>query len=275
MKWIILIIFSLFTYERLTRPYTNPYKLIFLFGKKGSGKTTNLTKIALQHIKRGWKVYSTIEIPGTYLFKVDQIGRFTFEPHSVVLIDEVGMIWDNRDFKTFRPDVRDFFKYQRQYKLKVYLFSQTFDVDLKLRNLTDEMYLLTNFARVFSIQRRILKRITIKECADGTSTLSDTYEFDLPLFGGLKFTFIPRYVYYFKSYDPKKLAYINSQYYTMNDVQEKYMNTWAFLLDRCKIAFIQVVEAVRCFPSQLKRAAGRALHHRPPDQEEARHESIN
>lgn len=275
MTYIFIFIIFCFIYERLTRPYTNPYKLIFLFGKKGSGKTTNLTKIALQHIKKGWKVYSTIEIPGTYLFNVQQLGRFTFEPHSVVLIDEVGMIWDNRDFKTFRPDVRDFFKYQRQYKLKVYLFSQTFDVDLKLRNLTDEMYLLTNFARVFSIQRRILKHITIKECADGTSTLSDTYAFDLPILGGLKWTFIPRYVYYFKSYDPKKLAYINSQYYSMNDVQEKYMKTSAFVADRIKIAFIKVVEGVRCIPSHLKRAVSRAIHRGTADQEEAKHESID
>lgn len=275
MIWIIIIIFLCFLYERLTRPYTNPYKLIFLFGKKGSGKTTNLTKIALDHIKRGWKVYSTVEIPGTYLFNVQDLGHYTFEPHSVVLIDEVGMIWDNRDFKTFRPDVRDFFKYQRQYKLKVYLFSQTFDVDLKLRNLTDEMYLLTNFARVFSIQRRILKHITIKECADGTSTLSDTYAFDLPIFGGLKITFIPRYVYYFKSYDPKKLAFIKGQYYSMNDVQEKYMSTTKFIVDRCKIAFIKLFESVRCFPSHLKKVFMRALHHRAHDQEDAKNESID
>lgn len=275
MIWFAIIVCFCFIYERLTRPYTNPYKLIFLFGKKGSGKTTNLTKIALQHIKKGWKVYSTIEIPGTYLFDVQKLGYFTFEPHSVVLIDEVGMIWDNRDFKTFKPQVRDFFKYQRQYKLKVYLFSQTFDVDLKLRNLTDEMYLLSNFARVFSIQRRILKHITIKECADGTSTLSDTYVYDLPIFGGLKVTFIPRYVYFFKSYDPKKLAYINSQYYSMNELQQKYTSTAAFVLDRIKIAFIKVVECVRCFPSRMKQAVMAALHHRRHDQEDAQHEAVD
>lgn len=245
MKIIIAFIGFLFAFERATRKYTNPYKLIFLFGKKGSGKTTNLTKIALQHIKKGWKVYSTVEIPGTYLFNCDQIGKFTFEPNSVVLIDEVGMIWDNRDFKNFKPEVRDFFKFQRQYKLKVYLFSQTFDVDLKLRNLTDEMYLLKNFCRVFSIQRRIIKKITIKECADGTSTLADNYAFDIPIFGGLKWTYIPRYVYYFKSYDPKKLAYIHGQYLDMNDVQKEYMDVRKFIIGQIKIKLLQVWHKVK------------------------------
>ena len=190
IAFILLVIFLIF--DALTKKYLNPYKLIFLFGKKGSGKTTNLTKIALQHMRKGWKVYSTVDIPGTYKFDVNMIGKFTFEPESVILIDEVGMIWDNREYKSFKPEVRDFFKFQRQYKLKVYLFSQTFDIDLKLRNLTDEMYMCKSFLRVFSIQRRILKKITIKQCADGTSTLSDDYKFDLPFNGGLKFTFIPR-----------------------------------------------------------------------------------
>lgn len=104
MKIILFIIVGLFLFERATRSYLNPYKLIFLFGKKGSGKTTNLTKIALEHLKKGWKVYSTIEIPGTTLFDVQDIGKRTFPEKSCILIDEVGMIWDNRDFKQFKPE---------------------------------------------------------------------------------------------------------------------------------------------------------------------------
>lgn len=243
MKLIIIIILVLFIFERSTRKYLNPYKLIMIFGKKGSGKTTNLTKIALLHMKKGWKVYSTIEIPGTYLFNVDDIGYKTFEPNSVVLIDEVGMIWDNRDFKNFKTEVRDFFKFQRQYKLKVYLFSQTFDIDLKLRNLTDEMWLLTSFLRVFSLQRRIIKTITISKASEngsGVSSLVDDYKFDLPFFGGMKFTYIPRYVAFFKSYDPKKLAYIDNEYLDFNDLQERYLSTWKWLFDKFKISFLSL-----------------------------------
>lgn len=248
IKIVVIIISCFVIFERSTRSYLNPYKLIMIFGKKGSGKTTNLTKIAIQHIKKGWSVYSTIEIPGTIHFNVQDIGKKTFPPRSCILIDEVGMIWDNRDFKSFKPEVRDYFKFQRQYKNKVYLFSQTFDIDLKLRNLTDEMWLLTNVCRIFSLQKRIIKRITINNASEnssGVSTLVDEYKFDSPLFGGWKITFIPRWVAFFKSYDPKKLALIDGQYLDRNELQEAYMSTRKWLFDRCKVAFLNVVYTIK------------------------------
>lgn len=227
-----LIVFVL-VYDRLTKSYLNPYKLIMVFGKKGSGKTTYLTKVALKYMRMGRKVYSTIYIPGTELFSVDDIGSYTFPKGSVVLIDEVGMIWDNRDFKNFKPNVRDYFKFQRQYKNTVYLFSQTFDVDLKLRNLTDEMYLLKNVGRVFSIARKINKNITIQKATDGkASTLVDDYVFASILEkNGIQFTFIPRYVDFFKSYDPKPLPNIESVYCDMSAKQVSLVRTrdWFYL----------------------------------------------
>lgn len=248
MKIVISIILLLFIFDRSTRSYLNPYKLTMIFGKKGSGKTTLLTKLAIQHIKKGWTVYSTIDIPGTIIFNVDDIGYKVFPENSCVLIDEVGMIWDNRDFKNFKPAVRDYFKFQRQYKNKVYLFSQTFDIDLKLRNLTDEMYLLTNCLRVFSLQRRIIKRITINNASEnsgGVSSLVDEYKFDSPLFGGWKFTFIPRYVAFFKSYDPKKLAYIDGQYLDRSELQEEYMRTRSWAFDQVKIMLLKIPAAFK------------------------------
>lgn len=239
--FLFLVVFYL-VFDRLTRNYLNPYKLIFIFGKKGSGKTTTLTKIALDNIRKGYKVYSTIEIPGTYLFDIRELGLKTFDPYSVVLCDEIGMVWDARDFSKFPKYVRDFFKYQRQYKLKVYLFSQTFDVDKKIRDLTDEMYLLTNVARVFSVRRRILKKICIKDAADGTSSLSEDYKFDSILFGGIKLTFIPRYVQFFKTYDPKQLAFIDGKYLDLNDLQIEYLSTKKWLLDQIKIYFLKLVK---------------------------------
>lgn len=220
-----------------------------IFGKKGSGKTTTLTKIALDEIKKNKTVYSTIEIPGTKVFEVSEIGYKTFPPHSVILIDEVGMIWDSRDFSKFPKEVRDFFKYQRQYKLKVYLFSQTFDVDKKIRDLTDEMYLLKNFARVFSIQRRIIKKITISHAdnnASGVSNIVDDYRFDLPLFGGLKVVFIPRYITFFKSFDPKKLTYINGEYMDMNELQKSYLSNKGWIIGCLKIFATKCFSSIRC-----------------------------
>lgn len=106
----------------LGRKYLNPYKLIMVFGKKGSGKSTTLCKLAFMYHKRGWTVYSTENTPFSYKIDPDQIGFVQLQPHSILLVDEVGMIWDNRNYKSFRPEVRDFFKLQRHYKIRCYLF---------------------------------------------------------------------------------------------------------------------------------------------------------
>ena len=194
-----------------TSRYRNPYKLIMVFGKKGSGKSTFMTKTAIQQLRKGRVVYSTVDIPGTRLFDVDQIGRCNFPEQSIVLIDEVGMIWDNRQYKNFRTDVRDWFKLQRHNKVTVYLFSQTFDVDVKLRNLTDAMYLITCHFSVFSVARKIKRGIVIVN-PDGQSEarIADSLEFVSPLlslFGArsLIFTWIPNWTKYFDSFDlPEK-----------------------------------------------------------------------
>ena len=44
-----------------TRKYLNPYKLYLVFGKKGSGKSTYLVKLARKHLKKGWIVYTNME----------------------------------------------------------------------------------------------------------------------------------------------------------------------------------------------------------------------
>lgn len=114
------------------------------------------------------------------------------------------MIWDNRDFKNFRPEVRDWFKYQRHNKVKVYLFSQTFDIDKKLRDLTDAMYLLVNKFRVFSYGKKISKIIVLtKSQAEQPGSISEDLQFEpgiLFFLGTRTLTFIPKYAKLFDSH---------------------------------------------------------------------------
>lgn len=204
---MILFVFCLFLaiFTFFTRKYVNPYKLIMIFGKKGCGKTTYLTKIAYQHYKSGWTVFSTCKIPYAHIIDADIIGQYWLPEHSVLLVDEVGMIWDNRDFKNFKNSVRDWFKYQRHNRVKVYLFSQSFDIDKKLRDLCDGMFLLTNFMRVFSYGRKISKNFVLnKSTADSPSNIAENLEFEPFIFffiGTRTLTFIPRWSKYFDSHD--------------------------------------------------------------------------
>lgn len=194
----------IFGFHFLTKKYLNPYKLIFIFGKKGSGKSTLLTKYSLYYLKRGWNVYSTEGCPGTFKINPSDIGFVNFPPRSVIIVDEVGMIWDNRGFKSFPTEVRDYFKLQRHYKHIVILASQTFDVDKKIRDLADEMYLVTKKFRVFSYAKKILRQTVLVEATgDSPSKIDENLVFDsLLLFwcGSRKFTFIPKYTKYFDSY---------------------------------------------------------------------------
>ena len=121
--WLIIVL-ALIPCVWLSLKYRNKHKLYFVFGKKGAGKTTMLTKLAYKYNKKGVKVYCNTEIPGTCLIDAKDVGFYKFEENSVVMIDEVSLIWDNRNFKNFRPEVAKFFRLQRHHKLTVWLFIQ-------------------------------------------------------------------------------------------------------------------------------------------------------
>lgn len=236
------ILACLIAYNRLTASFVNHWKLTMVFGKKGAGKTTYLTKQAITHAAKGWTVYSTIDIPFTYRFDPNDLGVYsvpanlinpftdiilpddneiklsrklrkmlrdvcTVPPNGqvLILVDEVGMIWDNRNFKNFATSTRDWFKLQRHYRCKVFLFSQSFDVDKKIRDLCDDMWLLVSKFRVFSYGKHILRKLDIIEAqGDSESRLVDQLKFDSLLFaffGARQLTFIPFWTPLFDSFD--------------------------------------------------------------------------
>lgn len=203
LLFLIFVVLVLL-YHFSTRKYLNPYRLTMVFGKKGSGKSTLLCKIAYRYIAKGWNVYSTEPLDGCFLIDYNDIGFNAFPPNSIILIDEVGMVWDNRQYKNFKNEVRDWFKLQRHYRVKVFLFSQTFDIDKKLRDLTDDMYLCTCIARVFSYAKRIRRKTVLtKPIGDAPARIDEELKFDSLLFfmfGSRMITFIPRWSKYFDSH---------------------------------------------------------------------------
>lgn len=215
--WFLIFCFSVpvivLIFHFATKKYLNPYKLTMFIAKKGGGKTTTLTKIAIKDSKKGWNVYTTFPVPGCYYIDYSDIGTYEFPPRSHVICDEVGMVWDNRDFKSFAKSTRDWFKLQRHRKIKVTLASQDFDIDLKIRKLCDDMFLLENKFRVFSYAKRIIRRIDIVEAtgnAGSESRLVDQLAYDSLLFfwaGSRKLTFIPHWVRYFDSFEAPELMH--------------------------------------------------------------------
>ncbi len=225
MFLFLLIILFIVLYF-LLRDY-NPYQFIMIFGKKGSGKTSYISKLALQYVKKGYKVYTNCNIKGTYEYDCKNIGLNTFEPDSIVFIDEIGLVWNNREYKSFQKCVREWFKYQRQYKIKIYAFSQAFDIDKTLRDLTDKIYLITRIGKV-SLLRPVIKKIGIAKDHDGNGQLVDCYQYG-SIFNW-KFIFLPRYYGLFKSFNPPKLDLINSTYIQYDDISRIYQDNKRFLL---------------------------------------------
>lgn len=202
---LVLVIIAVFCF--VTRNYVNPYKLIFVFGKKGSGKSTLLTKLAIKYSRKKWSVWTTESIPGTH--NIDDpklIYRMDFPERSCVLIDEVSLIWDNRDFKSMDKRVVEWFRYQRHHKCRVYFFSQTFDIDKKLRDLADDMFLVNKYFRVFVVAKHIVRKpVVVHPGPDSPARIDDDMVVDGPLlwlFGGRITAFIP---YWSKFFDSHKL----------------------------------------------------------------------
>lgn len=221
---LFFILWLLFIYITKDR---NFYKLIMIWGKKGSGKTSFIAKESLYFVNKGYRVYTNCNIPGTFNYNPRDIGINTFPPESIVFCDEVGLIWHNRDFKNFSKCVIEWFKYQRQYKIRMYLFSQAFDCDKVLRDLTDEMFIVRRLG-YFSILRPVIKKIGISKDNDGNGQLVDTYSYGSIL--NCQITFLPRYYSFFKSFNPPSLPEINSYYQEYNEFQKLCISTKNWLL---------------------------------------------
>lgn len=185
-----------------SRKYNNPNKLIFIFGKKGAGKSTYMVSLMLKHVRQGWNVYTNmgdVNIPGVRIMSAESLKTCVPDPHSVLFIDEGGLIWDNRGFKSFDKGYTEFFKLQRKYKCKVYINSQDFDIDKKIRQLTDSMVLMSSIANCIGVIRPIVRKVALVEAsAAGESRIADNLKFG-SLFS-FRFIWLPSYFKYFDSF---------------------------------------------------------------------------
>lgn len=198
LLFVGIILALLYIFHLLTRKYVSPFTFTIVFGKKGVGKSCSMQKDLKQHFKRGWTCYadSNTDLPFVTRIDANTIFAYKFKPYSLVVIDEVNLLWDNRDFKNFDKRVQKFFREQRKHKVKVIAYSQTFDCDKKLRDLADRLAIQKKVARVFSFRRYYVKtpRVLSAEEARDTSKIVDDYIKVPIIFRGLDITYIPRYV---------------------------------------------------------------------------------
>lgn len=114
------------------------------FGLPGCGKTTLLTKIALDAVRSGkYKYVFTnvhITVPGVTYIDFEWLGNYDIRD-ACVLIDEAMVHCGDRDYANFGKEKIWYFVEHRHMSCDVHLFSQEPDgVDKKVRSLTDRMY---------------------------------------------------------------------------------------------------------------------------------------
>ena len=125
MLYGILVFCVCWLFVYIDKYCKNPYKLEAVVGSKGSGKSLYMSRVADRWLRsnRGL-IYSNMGIG--YELQAEY-WKQTFVPDSLILIDEIGVLHSNRDFKSMPREAVEFFKMQRKYHLTIIVSSQTMD----------------------------------------------------------------------------------------------------------------------------------------------------
>ncbi len=225
--WILLIIFYLWLHK--ARHPKHPLQLNVYFGVPGSGKTTYAAYLAKRaqkeslvirfckrfpcwltcrildgpNWKRAYPVWSNVPIAGTIQLNArEDIGVYMIQDGKMI-IDEAGVEFNSRNYKTFPQTAIKFFKYHRHYGVSVDVFSQSFeDMDVTLRRLAQNFYVVKRSAiPFFIVTKRIRRKVGID---DNSHQLVDAYSFGLPILDS-KWIFCPPLWKMFNSYDYDQL----------------------------------------------------------------------
>lgn len=181
---------------------TEGYPLEIYFGNPGSGKTT----FAMRLIKESRMTYKFANFENDLCPTVDllYLGHWTFPPDSLIVIDEAGIEYNNRKFKTFDQATIKWFKYHRHQRCRVVILSQSYDdMDITLRRLADKYFHMRKLGP-FTLIRRIRKFVTINEY---DRQIIDGYEF---------YKLIWRFIPIFKIKDAARIC-LRSKYYKYFD----------------------------------------------------------
>ena len=217
------------------------------FGSPGCGKTTcavrNIVKLQKQEQKYlKWKnkrIKSPFKMIRMFLFPpsfYDQyyvnfgcnvaenvslidLGQWTLPPYSHLTVDESGIEYNNRKFKSLSQDTIKWFKLHRHYRCDIDFYSQSWeDTDVTILRLANEYWHVKKLGP-FTLCRKIRKFVTVQ---DETKQIIDGYEFKSiirkflpkPFGENTWFVFLRKpYYKYFDSYEtpPTPIKYANKK----------------------------------------------------------------
>lgn len=133
MKTILIFFGILFLlliiWDLCTRKYLNPYTMDLYIANKGAGKSSTLAKNTIKALKHHEIVYTNakdIKVNGVRIFDTYDLGKKYVE-NSYLLVDEISLFFDNRNYKNTSKEFIEWLREVRHDRLKVDLFSQSYD----------------------------------------------------------------------------------------------------------------------------------------------------
>lgn len=230
MFWLVLLVLLLFFYPMRPMSRKVSHVLNVYFGVPGSGKTTFAAWLTKQCNRESWVVKAIRRWPnsrllkwliGTFSFRralpvwsnVPITGAYKLDPQKdighymifggKVIIDEAGIEYNSRFFKTFPPEAIYFYKYHRHYQTSVDVFSQSYeDMDITLRRLAQHYYVVKKSLVPFCVTCRLIRRKVGVD--DQTHQIADLYSMGVPLLDTRRI-FCPTLWKLFNSYSRKEL----------------------------------------------------------------------
>ncbi len=188
------------------------------FGRPGCGKTTLVCKMLKQKQEHYSSVWSNVRnaVPGhNFYTDLEDLGEYTIPWNAYLAVDEAGIQYNNRSFKTLPKSAIKWFKLHRHFGVDIDMFSQSWeDTDITIRRLTDELWYCYRIGP-WTLCRRVYKRIMVDQnthqIVDGYSMPNFLWLLVWPLWklklcdAKFMLTFRPFYYKYFDSWERMEL----------------------------------------------------------------------
>lgn len=191
------------------------------FGSPGCGKTTLACRQFYKEIRKGPKsaykyLYANFETKLANEIDLEGLGTWSPPEGSLLVVDEAGIVYNSRKFKSLSQDTIAFFKLHRHYRCDINFISQSWeDIDVTVRRLADELWYVRRLGP-FTALRRVYKSVGVDE---NTHQIIDKYEFGKLLPCILPFPFHRKnlviflrrpYYKYFDSFSKMELPIVKS-----------------------------------------------------------------
>lgn len=167
---------------------------------------------------KGCEVWSNMPLYGANILDTDKDLMISNIERGLLIIDEAGLEYNNRDFKSFSKNALRFYKLHRHYELDVNFYSQDVDIDKKLVSLADTVYITERSMLPWFVYTKAIKRKL--DVVDGQ--IVAVFSLVPWLLGGRTYYFAPKYWHLFDSWQRDELPEKEWQQWVFDEyIEEK------------------------------------------------------